>query len=281
MQKNEARRGDGSFRGRAEWAAVSAVWHASESEALAAISDGSLEGRCGLCGRETTFQPLPGSPSPWREGLHCRHCRCNARQRAAGAVLLEVLENPTRARLYATEQASAFYLALRKRVARLQGSEFGIAMWRRLRLALWLLRHGAPPWVRTEDVTALRWSDETMDGVVSLDVLEHVPDYRAALREFVRVLRPGGALALTVPFYEDQSDNTQIARLDAQGRVEHFGEPEFHGDPVRGGVPCFYHFGWALLEDMREAGFADAQACRVQDPSAGLPQGQWVLLARR
>ncbi len=195
--------------------------------------------------------------------------------------MLGVLKTPAQARVYATEKTSMFYLALRRRVARLHGSEFGVGTRQRAHLALWLLRRGAPPWVRSEDVTALRWSDEAMDGIVSLDVLEHVPDYRAALREFARVLRPGGALALTVPFYENQSGNEQIARLDAQGRVEHFGEPEFHGDPVRGGVLCFHHFGWALLEDMREAGFSDAQACRVQDPSGGLPQGQWVLLARR
>ncbi|TKR30780.1 methyltransferase domain-containing protein [Luteimonas gilva] len=194
--------------------------------------------------------------------------------------MLDALKH-SQARVYATEQTSAFYLALRRRVARLHGSEFGVGLRQRMHLALWLLRKGVPPWIRSEDVTALRWSDATMDGVVSLDVLEHVPDYRAALREFARVLRPGGALALTVPFYEYQSENVRIARLDARGRIEHLGEPEFHGDPIRGGVPCFHHFGWALLDDMREAGFADAQACRVQDPSSGLPQGQWVLLARR
>lgn len=269
------------FRDQAEWNAVSALRHASESEAVAAVAGAPFAGRCGLCGRGTSFQPLPRSPSPWREGLHCLHCRCNARQRAAGAALLRFLERPAQARVYATEQTSAFYLALRRRVARLHGSEFGIGLRRRAHLALWLLRQGAPPWVRTEDVTALRWADATMDGVVSLDVLEHVPDHRAALREFARVLRPGGVLALTVPFYEAQADNAAIARLDAQGRVEHLSEPEFHGDPVSGGVLCFHHFGWALLEDMRAAGFAAVEALRVQGREAGLPQGQWVLLARR
>lgn len=270
----------GRFRSHAEWSAVSEACNASEAAALQTAAGAVLSGYCGLCRRETSFQPLPESPSPWREGLHCLHCRCNARQRAAGAVLLGALQRP-QARVYATEQTSAFYLALRGRVARLHGSEFGVGLRQRMHLALWLLRKGAPPWVRTEDVTALRWRDAAMDGVVSLDVLEHVPDHRAALREFARVLRPGGVLALTVPFYEGQLENVRIARLDAQGRIEHLGEPEFHGDPIRGGVPCFHHFGWTLLDDMRDAGFADAEARRVQDPSSGLPQGQWVLVARR
>lgn len=273
--------GMAGFRDRTEWSGVSAALLRQEAEALAAIArDAPYPGRCGLCGRDTEFE-LSAGDSPWRESLQCRHCRCNARQRAAGQLLLESLPQSGRARVYATEQTSVFYLALRRRVARLHGSEYAIGLSQRLHLSLWLLRHGAPGWVRCEDATALRWPDAVMDGVATLDVLEHVPDYRAALREFARVLRPGGVLALTVPFYQNQADNVVIARVDAHGRIEHLAEPEFHGDPVRGGVPCFHHFGWALLEDMRAAGFADAQAWRVRDAAAGLPQGLWVLLAHR
>jgi SAM-dependent methyltransferase len=37
--------------------------------------------------------------------------------------------------------------------------------------------------------------------VFSSQVLEHVPDDRGVLRECARVLRPGGQLVLSVPFY--------------------------------------------------------------------------------
>lgn len=40
---------------------------------------------------------------------------------------------------------------------------------------------------------------ETFDAVICAEVLEHVPDYRSALEELRRVLRPGGRLALSVP----------------------------------------------------------------------------------
>lgn len=67
-------------------------------------------------------------------------------------------------------------------------------------------------WLRREDVTRpLRLAGGSLDGVVSLDVLEHVPDYRAALREFSRVLKPGGVLVLTVPFHEGNAGSEQIA----------------------------------------------------------------------
>lgn len=196
-------------------------------------------------------------------------------------LLLDALPRPETARVYATEQASPFYLALRHRVGKLLGSEFQVAFEQRLQLSRWLWKHGARRWVRCEDVTALRMRDASLDAVVTLDVLEHVHDYRAALREFARVLKPGGVLVATMPFYADRDENVQIARLDGRGAIEHLGEPEFHGDPLSGGVVCFHHFGWDLLAAIRGAGFRDAVACRVQDLRRGLPQANWVLRARR
>lgn len=49
------------------------------------------------------------------------------------------------------------------------------------------------------DAAALPFRRASFDGVVSGEVLEHLPDDLAALREVGRVLRPGGLLAATVP----------------------------------------------------------------------------------
>jgi SAM-dependent methyltransferase len=43
------------------------------------------------------------------------------------------------------------------------------------------------------------YHDRFFDGVVLLDVLEHVPDDGAVVREVARLLRPGGRLVLSVP----------------------------------------------------------------------------------
>jgi len=48
-------------------------------------------------------------------------------------------------------------------------------------------------------VEAMAYPDERFDVVVSADVLEHVPDDHRAMREMVRVLRPGGLLVAAVP----------------------------------------------------------------------------------
>lgn len=46
------------------------------------------------------------------------------------------------------------------------------------------------------DYTKLSFPDETFSGVFTMETLVHVPDHREALRQFLRVLKPGGRLAL-------------------------------------------------------------------------------------
>jgi len=43
----------------------------------------------------------------------------------------------------------------------------------------------------------LAFPDDTFDGVTSVEAMEYMPDPRAAIREMVRVLRPGGWLVIT------------------------------------------------------------------------------------
>ena len=240
-----------------------------------------VDGRCGLCREDVYFHvgdvPADGS---LRETLRCPRCGCIARQRAVAALLLH---DPCAidGRVYITEQASALYLALRARIPGLLGSEWAPSPWRRLRLSGWLWGGGAAARVRHLDVTALLFEGGSLDAVASLDVLEHVPDYRAALREFARVLRPGGRLLLCVPYMHDRDDTETLARRDAGGAITHLQPPEYHGDPMGGGVLCWHRFGRDLLDALREAGFREADALPVQDPAAGLPQPVWVLSAVR
>jgi len=49
------------------------------------------------------------------------------------------------------------------------------------------------------DATRLPFPDGWFDAVIVAEILEHVPNDTAALREIARVLRPGGAIAVTVP----------------------------------------------------------------------------------
>lgn len=53
--------------------------------------------------------------------------------------------------------------------------------------------------VRITSVAHLALDDASLDGVLCSSVLEYVPDPRACLGEFARVLRPGGLLVVSVP----------------------------------------------------------------------------------
>jgi SAM-dependent methyltransferase len=49
------------------------------------------------------------------------------------------------------------------------------------------------------DALDLPWVDGTFDCVIASEILEHVPQDERAIDELVRVLKPGGWLAVTVP----------------------------------------------------------------------------------
>jgi SAM-dependent methyltransferase len=49
------------------------------------------------------------------------------------------------------------------------------------------------------DITAIPVGDRTFDVALCTEVLEHVPDPVAAVKELARILRPGGRLILTAP----------------------------------------------------------------------------------
>jgi SAM-dependent methyltransferase len=49
------------------------------------------------------------------------------------------------------------------------------------------------------DALDLPFADGTFDCVIASEILEHVPEDDKAIAELVRVLKPGGALAITVP----------------------------------------------------------------------------------
>jgi len=55
------------------------------------------------------------------------------------------------------------------------------------------------------DALALPFPDGHFDRVIAAEVLEHIPADQPALAELVRVLRPGGTIAVTVPRFLPES----------------------------------------------------------------------------
>lgn len=62
--------------------------------------------------------------------------------------------------------------------------------------------HGGGVWcLSAADVTRMPFPDNCFDMVVCSEVLEHIADHEIAMREIVRVLKPGKHLVVSVPRY--------------------------------------------------------------------------------
>lgn len=77
------------------------------------------------------------------------------------------------------------------------------------------------------DVSDMALEDESVDAVICIHVLEHVPRDRDALAELRRILRPGGAVLLDVPMIHAMAETYEDPSItDPAARLLHFGQPD-------------------------------------------------------
>ncbi|MEO8331315.1 MAG: methyltransferase domain-containing protein [Gallionella sp.] len=87
---------------------------------------------------------------------------------------------------------------------------------------------------RCENLEHLTFADETFDIVITQDVMEHVFHPNKAIREIMRVLKPGGVHVFTAPKHKNVAQGYARAVIE-KGEVKHLLEPMYHGNPVGDG----------------------------------------------
>ena len=238
----------------------------------------SLAGTCYICNKEVDFSvnvPADGSPVNWRETLTCPDCGLINRWRSCLHVFDAICEPTTDDRIYLTETLSPIYQNLAGRYPMLTSSEY----FPDFTFGELVEKHATL--IRNEDITKLTFANASLESILCFDVLEHIPDYHSALKEFYRVLGSGGQVVISVPFSFQQKTLVR-ATLDSEGEIRHLVEPCYHGDPLSPhGVLSYYDFGMELLEELRGAGFQECFLLCYYSQSWGYSNGNVVFVARK
>jgi len=122
---------------------------------------------------------------------------------------------------------------------------------------------------RNENLEAQTFPDARFDLVVTQDVMEHVNDFTAALRDIDRTLRPGGAHIFTTPTYV-QAQTLQWATY-VEGKIRWMYEPEYHGNPVdEEGAPVTFHYGYDFPDLIFAHTGLATEVVRIHDPGQGI-----------
>ncbi|HET6167260.1 MAG TPA: class I SAM-dependent methyltransferase [Marmoricola sp.] len=99
---------------------------------------------------------------------------------------------------------------------------------------------GAEADIKEGDALALPFADGEFDRVVASEVLEHIHDDVTAIKELIRVLRPGGTMAITVPRWLPEVVNWRLSAdyHDAPGgHIRIYTDHELIDKVTKGGRP--------------------------------------------
>lgn len=85
----------------------------------------------------------------------------------------------------------------------------------------------SPLAMKKMDITKLELPDNQFDVIFCNHVFEHIPDDSAAMRELLRVLRPGGWAVLQTPIdYQRLTTDEDPNIIDPQVRLQRFGQTD-------------------------------------------------------
>jgi SAM-dependent methyltransferase len=204
-----------------------------------------------------------------REGLVCQSCGLNSRSRhlyqeasrsfppGSRLALLEAFSPLAR---YAAQVWPSIHLSEFHGAASVSGKRYDFPD-----------HVGGVRQATHQDMQLLSFEDGSLDGIIHNDVLEHLPDPLAALRECHRVLAPGGQTLFTMPWFPWLASTLVRGRLDENGRLVEYLPTELHGDGVRAeGIYTFHNFGADFSQLLARAGFAEVAFGLCYDPYAGL-----------
>mgnify|MGYP002401000057 CR=1 FL=1 len=205
-----------------------------------------ITGNCVVCGKLTRF--FYKDETLWRESLNCEHCRTTSRYRSIARGILRAIGELTGTeslslatlprvgtrKLHAYDTQPPFYwdgcaYPLPHLLKATGWIEVELSQYKPNKPLGIVLANG----VTNQNLECLTFSDESLDLVITSDVMEHVRLDDLAHREIYRVLKPNGVYIFTVP--HDRSLEKTMIRVQVNDPNDpkkdvHLLEPEYHGD---------------------------------------------------
>ena len=212
-----------------------------------------------------------------RETLQCRSCRSTMRHRTLAAAMLRSLSQRLARPLASVREALAADWGDLRILDSDALSPIAALLKPKLNYQVSSFVPGRPFGVELAprhwnvNLEKISFADASFDLVLTSDVMEHVRDSDAAHAEIHRILKPGGHYIFTVPY--DPACATHIPLVDTSGSEDRFiVPPQYHGDPLSGGIIAYRVFGRGLLDDLAALGF-EVEFLELDDRDALIVRG--------
>jgi O-antigen biosynthesis protein len=205
-----------------------------------------ISGNCIVCGKLARF--FYKDETLWRESLNCEHCRTTGRYRSIARGILRAISELTgseslslatlpragtrKLHVYDTQPPFSWDGCAYPLPDLLKATgwiEVELSQYKPNKPLGIVLAKG----VTNQNLECLTFPDESLDLVITSDVMEHVRLDDLAHREIYRVLKPSGIYIFTVPHdrsLEQTMIRVQINDPNDPKKDVHLLEPEYHGD---------------------------------------------------
>lgn len=248
-----------------------------------------FSGVCNVCGKSSRF--FYSDVALWRESLTCEHCQTTSRYRSIGRGVLKAMGELAGMR---ADSLAELPRAGAERALRVYDTQppfyyatCAYPMPDLLKACDWIdvlvsqykparpLGEKLGGGITNQNLECLTFADESLDLVITSDVMEHVRLDQRAHREIYRVLKPGGIYIFTVP--HDRSWDQTLVRVQVTdpgdpSKDAYLMEPEYHGDTNNesgGGVLAYRTYGRDLDSELQGLGF-EVEYARDNVPQNGI-----------
>ncbi len=181
------------------------------------LGRGLHTGYCPVCEKKTLFFK---KGDWWRDHYHCARCLSIPRQRVLVHVMQQHFPDWRKLDIHESSPSGLTFEKFSSECQRYVPTQFFPE-----------IRSGSVhQGFRCEDLARQTFADESFDIVITQDVLEHLLEPMASLKEICRTLKPGGVHLFTVPWYSWQDTKVRVRKRGDE--IEYLEEPDYHDNPV-------------------------------------------------